>query len=78
MNHYKILMVWGFINIALGVIIILWPQFPFVVFGYIAYSIAIVMFIYAAVFFGYRNHIPGQKVDVEDAEVVELDENDKV
>jgi len=78
MNHYKILMIWGFINIALGVIIILWPQFPFVVFGYIAYSIAIVMFIYAGVFYGYRNHVPGQKVDVEDAEVVELKENDKV
>jgi len=34
MSHYKVLMVWGFINIALGLIIILWPEFPFVVFGY--------------------------------------------
>jgi uncharacterized membrane protein HdeD (DUF308 family) len=75
MNHYRILMVWGFFNIALGVIIILWPEFPFVVFGYIAYAIAVVMFIYAAIFFGYRNHIPGKpELEVEDAEVVDIEE----
>jgi len=76
MSHYKVLMIWGFINIALGVIIILWPTFPFVVFGYIAYTIALVMFIYAGVFFGYRNHIPGQDIkDIEDAEVVDIKES---
>jgi len=73
MNHYKVLMFWGFINIALGVIIILWPEFPFVFLGYIAYAIAIVMFIYAAIFYGYRNYSP-DKLDVEDAEVVDIEE----
>ena len=75
MNHYKILMVWGFINIGLGVIIILWPEFPFVVFGYIAYTIALVMLTYAAIFYGYRNHVPGRPdVEVEEAEVVDIEE----
>ena len=75
MNHYKILMAWGFLNIALGVVILLMPEFPFIVFGYISYSIAIVMFVYAGVFFSYRNHVPGQsKADIEDAEIVEIDE----
>ncbi|MCK5856326.1 MAG: DUF308 domain-containing protein [Bacteroidales bacterium] len=71
MNHYKILMIWGFINIALGVIIILVPKFPFLIFGYIAYVIAVVMFIYAGIFYGYRNHVPGGNKDIEDAEIVD-------
>ena len=76
MNHYKVLMVWGFINVALGVIIILVPEFPFIMFGYIAYTIAVVMFIYAGIFFGFRNHIPGKSdVEVEDAEIVDIEED---
>ena len=75
MNHYKVLMVWGFINIALGVIILLMPEFPFIIFGYIAYSIALVMFIYAGIFYSYRNHVPGQSgADIEDAEIIDIDE----
>jgi uncharacterized membrane protein HdeD (DUF308 family) len=75
MNHYRILMVWGFLNIALGVIIILFPKLLVNLFGIIFYAIAVVMFIYAAIFFGYRNHIPGKpELEVEDAEVVDIEE----
>ena len=75
MNHYRLLLLWGFINIALGVIIILWKEFPIVVFGYISYFIALIMFIYAGIFYSYRNYTPGgESADIEDAEVVEVDE----
>jgi len=73
MSHYRVLMTMGFINIALGVVIVLWPEFPIKVFGYIAYFIALVMFIYAIVFYNYRNKDPKGAFS-EDAEIIEIDE----
>ncbi len=72
MSHYRVLMVWGFINIALGVVVILWPEFPIKVFGYIAYMIALVLFIYAGVFYSMRNKTPYG--NVEDADILDIDE----
>lgn len=72
MNHYRLLLLWGFVNIAMGLTVILWKEFPIVVFGYFAYFIAIIMFVYAGIFYKYRNEIPGQaNMEAEDAEVVE-------
>jgi uncharacterized membrane protein HdeD (DUF308 family) len=75
MSHYRVLMLMGFINIALGLVIILWPEFPIKVFGYIAYFIALVMFTYAIVFYKYRNKDP-KGAFAEEAEVIEIDESD--
>ena len=75
MNHYRLLMIWGFINLGLGVVIILWKEFPIVVFGYISYFIALIMFIYAGVFYRFRNYKPDNTASsIEEAEVVEVNE----
>jgi len=74
MSHYRLLMTMGFINIALGVVIILWPKLLIDFFGYIAYFIALVMFIYAIVFYNYRNKDP-KGAFAEDAEIIEIDES---
>jgi len=78
MNHYRVLMSMGFVNIALGVVIILWPEFPIQVFGYVAYFIALVMFIYAIIFYNNRNKNPKGAFaeDVEDADILSIDETD--
>ena len=75
--HYRIMMFWGFIDIALGLVIILWKDFPVVVMGYIAYFIAAILFVYAIIFYNYRNKSPYG--DVSDADIVEVDEpEDKI
>jgi uncharacterized membrane protein HdeD (DUF308 family) len=76
MNHYRVLMVWGFINIALGLVVILWPEFPIKVFGYIAYLIALILFIYSGVFYSMRNKSPYG--NIEDADILDIDETDDV
>lgn len=72
MSSYRLLLLWGFVNIALGLIVILWKEFPIVVFGYFAYFIALIMFIYAGIFYKYRNVNPNQtEIEAEDADIIE-------
>jgi len=62
----------GIIALSLGVIILIWPQFPLVFIGYLSVFIGAILLYYSIVSFKNRNQ--NMKVEYENTEDIEVEE----
>ena len=68
----NIILINGVTALGLGVIILIWPQFPLIFIGYFTVFISIILFYYSFISFKHRKQNVNIKFEnVEDAEIVE-------
>ena len=68
----NIILLNGILAVGLGVIILIWPQFPLVFIGYLNIIIGIILLYYSFISFQHRNQ--NMKVEFEDTKDVEIEE----
>ncbi len=71
-GNVSVMLINSILALLVGIIFLIWPEFPLLIIGYLNIFISIILFYYSIVFYSNRNQGNIKNADnIEDAEIVE-------
>jgi uncharacterized membrane protein HdeD (DUF308 family) len=71
-GNVSIMLINSILALLVGLIFLVWPEFPLMLIGYISIFISIILFYYAIVFYTNRSGVISKNIsDIEDADIIE-------